>query len=188
MVLGHLHPRSGGYFRASTGLPAIADNNGRVIPILGFFSLYASQERFRRYVLSLDLRLLTIVHAWRTVGFAFVLLHMRDALPGLSAWPAGLRDIAMAITAPGILFALLKSPGIVKSIRFIWWHVLGLVNFVAAVGTGVLSSGTFATLYQQTVTSSPVAEIPLVLIPAFFVPLLAITHFAVIFKALKLRQ
>jgi len=38
------------------------------------------------------------------------------------------------------------------------------------------------------VTSSPVAEIPLVLIPAFFVPLLAITHFAAIFKALKLRQ
>ena len=188
MVRLHLHPRGGGYFRASAGLPAIADNNGRTIPILGFFFLYATQERFRRYVLSLDLRFLTIVHAWRTVGFAFVLLHMRDALPGLFAWPAGLGDIAVAITAPGILFALLKSPGFATSNRFIWWHVLGLVDFVAAVGTGVLSSGAFATLYQPTVTSSPVAEMPLVLIPAFFVPLLAITHFAAIFKALKLRQ
>ena len=187
MVSRHLHPRSGGYFRASTGLPAIADNNGRVVPILGFFFLYATQERFRRFVLSLDLRFLTIVHACRTVGFAFVLLHMRDALPGLFAWPAGLRDIAVAITAPGILFALLKSPGFATRNRFICWHVLGLVDFVAAVGTDVLSSGAFATLYQPTVKSSPVAEMPLVRIPAFFVPLLAITHFAAIFKALRLR-
>ena len=81
-----------------------------------------------------------------------------------------------------------EKPRLRQCNRFIWWHVLGLVDFVAAVGTGVLSSGAFATLYQPTVTSSPVAEIPLVLIPAFFVPLLAITHFAAIFKALKLRQ
>jgi len=119
VVCLHLHPRGGAYFRASTGLPAIANNNRHARPILGFFFLYATQERFRRYVLSLDLRFLTIVHACRTVGFAFVLLHMRDALPGLFAWPAGLRDIAVAITAPGILFALLKSPDVAKSNRFI---------------------------------------------------------------------
>ena len=177
-----------GIFERPPGSPPLPTIIAVAIPILGFFFLYATQERFRRYVFSLDLRVLTIVHAWRTVGFAFVLLHMRDALPGLFAWPAGLGDIAVAITAPGILFALLKNPGFAASNRFIWWHVLGLVDFVAAVGTGVLSSGAFAALYHPTVTTSPVAEMPLVLIPAFFVPFLAITHFAAILKALKLRQ
>ncbi len=167
-----------GIFERPPGSPPLLIIIAVAIPILGFFFLYATQERFRRHVFSLDLRLLTIVHAWRTVRFTFVLLHMRDALPGLFAWPAGL----------GILFALLKSPGFATSSRFIWWHVLGLVDFVAAVGTGVLPSGAFATLYQPTVTSSPVAEMPLVLIPAFFVPLWTITHFAAIFKALRLRQ
>lgn len=177
-----------GIFERPPGTPPLPTIIAVATPIIGFFLLYTTQERFRRYVLSLDLRVLTIVHAWRTVGFAFVLLHMRDALPGLFAWPAGLGDIAVAITAPVILFALLKSPGFAASNRFIWWHVLGLVDFVAAVGTGVLSSGAFATLYQPAVTTSPVAEMPLVLIPAFFVPFLAITHFAAILKALKLRR
>ena len=78
-----------------------------------------------------------------------------------------------------------EKPRFAKSNRFIWWHVPGLVDFVVAVGTDVLFLGAFATLYQPTVASSTVAEIPLGLIPAFFVPLLAIMHFAAIFKAFK---
>ena len=188
LLAGWFTLAAAGIFGRPPGYPPLPTIIAVGIPILGFFFLYATQERFRRYVFSLDLRVLTIVHAWRTVGFAFVLLHMRDALPGLFAWPARLGDIAVAITAPGIIFALLKRPGFATSNRFIWWHVLGLVDFVAAVGTGVLSSGAFATLYQPTVTSSPVAEMPLVLIPASFDSLLAITHFTAIFKALSLRQ
>jgi hypothetical protein len=164
-----------GIFERPPGSPPSSTIIAVAIPILGFFFLYATQERFRHYVLNLDLRVLTIVHAWRMVGFAFVLLHIRDALPGLFAWPASLGDISGAITAPAILFALLKSPGLATSSRFISWHVFGLVDFIAAIGTGILSSGA-------------VAEMPLVLIPAFFVPFLAISHFAAILKALKLRQ
>ena len=89
-----------GIFERPPGSPPLPIIIAVAIPILGFFFLYATQERFRRHVFSLDLRLLTIVHAWGTVRFTFVLLHMRDALPGLFALPAGLGDIAVAITAP----------------------------------------------------------------------------------------
>ncbi len=89
-----------GIFERPPGSPPLLIIIAVAIPILGFFFLYATQERFRRHVFSLDLRLLTIVHAWGTVRFTFVLLHMRDALPGLFALPAGLGDIAVAITAP----------------------------------------------------------------------------------------
>jgi len=89
-----------GIFERPPGSPPLPIIIAVAIPILGFFFLYATQERFRRHVFSLDLRLLTIVHAWGTVRFTLVLLHMRDALPGLFALPAGLGDIAVAITAP----------------------------------------------------------------------------------------
>jgi hypothetical protein len=177
-----------GSFERPPGEPPLPTMIAVTLPILGFFLLYATHSRFRQYILSLDLRFLTIVHAWRTVGFAFIVLHMRDALPGLFAWPAGLGDIAVAVTAPAITFALIKSPAFATSRRFIWWHVLGLVDFVVAVGTGVLSSGAFPALYQPAITTGPMGEMPLILIPAFFVPAFAITHFAALLKARHLRR
>lgn len=177
-----------GVFERPPGEPPFPTMVAVTIPLLGFFLVYATQERFRKYILGLDLKVLTIIHAWRMVGFSFIVLHMREALPGLFAWPAGLGDMAIALTAPLVVLALLKGPHFATSSRFIWWHVLGLIDFIVAVGTGVLSSGAFPALYQPSVTTAPVAEMALVLIPAFFVPFLAITHFAAILKSLHLRR
>jgi hypothetical protein len=60
--------------------------------------------------LSLNLRFSIIAHAWRTLEFAFVLLHMRDALPGFSTRRAGVDDIPLSINQPpvaGRTFALI---------------------------------------------------------------------------------
>ena len=45
------------------------------IPIALFLAGYAGVAAFRRFVLSLDLRLLVIVQSWRVVGAAFFFLY-----------------------------------------------------------------------------------------------------------------
>lgn len=179
-----------GAFDHPPGDPPLPTLLAIIIPILGFFGLYAVNGKIRDFVLGLDLKTLSIFHAWRTLGFGFVLLHLQGALPGLFAWPAGLGDMAMGITAPFIVFALLRSGSFATSGRFIWWHVMGLIDFIVAVGTGVISSGAFPALYAASATTavSPIDVLPMILIPAFIVPLLALTHFAAILKSLHLRR
>lgn len=179
---------SAGIFERPPGELPLPTMIAVTLPIAGFFLLFATQKGFRRYILSIDIKLLTIVHAWRTIGFVFIALFLQDSLPGLFAWPAGLGDIAVALTAPFILAALIKTPSFAASGRFIGWHALGLLDFVLAVGTGILSSGGFPAIYQPAVSSGIIDEMALVLIPAFLVPFLAITHFAAILQALKLRR
>ena len=68
------------------------------------------------------------------------------------------------------------------------WHAVGILDFVVAVGTGVLSSGGFAAIYQPAVTMAPTTVMPLILIPGFFVPLFTITHLAAILKSRRLAR
>ena len=46
-----------------------------LIPVAIFAAGYIGVAGFRRFVLSLDLQLLTIVQAWRVVGTAFFFLY-----------------------------------------------------------------------------------------------------------------
>ena len=179
---------SRGAFQMPPGTPPLPTMLAVVLPVAGFLGLYATSAGVRDFVAGIDLRLLTVIHAWRTVGFVFIVLHLRGALPGLFAWPAGLGDIAIAVTAPYIAWRLGAKPDFAASGRFVTWHALGVLDFVVAVGTGVLSSGAFSTIYQPAVTTEPMSAMPLILIPGFFVPLFTITHLAAILKSRRLAR
>lgn len=157
-----------------------------VPPILAFLALYGASVRFRRFVLSLDLRLLTMVHAWRMVGFVFLVLYGYRMLPGLFAWPAGLGDMAVAATAPLVVIALVERPEFARGRAFVTWHLLGLLDFVVAVATGILTSGGFPQMVGDTVSSAPLVALPLSLIPSFVVPLFVILHLSALLQARQL--
>src|ERR1700731_1688521 len=53
------------------------------------------------------------MQAWRWAGFRFQTLYTYGVLPGIFAWPAGLGDMAVGVTAPLVLAALLRRPGFV---------------------------------------------------------------------------
>jgi hypothetical protein len=174
-----------GLFANRPGLPPFPILIGAAGPILLFLVAYWLSAPFRAFVLSIDLRLATAMQAWRAGGLAFLALYAHGVLPGSFAWPAGLGDIAIGITAPWVMLKLLRVPGFAKSFIFVAWNLLGMLDLVVAISTGGLSSA-LATGAPGEVTTAPMAFLPMVLIPAYLVPLFLMLHLAALFQARSL--
>src|SRR5260370_30492326 len=153
--------------------PAVALGLAAVGPVVVFTFCYLTSVRFREFVLSLNLRLLTLAQTWRIVGFVFVILYGQGALPGVFALPAGWGDIAIGITAPVVAWYW-REPFPRKT--FIAWNLLGSLDLVMAVSLGVLASATPLGVLAGDVTTRLMGKFPLSLIPTFVVPLCLIFH------------
>jgi len=138
-------------------------------PIAIFTTWYLGSRSFQQYILSLNPKTLTIVHSWRLVGIVFLVLSTYRILPEFMALPAGWGDIAIGATAvPAALW--LGRPS--HKASFIVWQVLGTMDLVTAISLGALSRF----IDPQGIPTTPMAVLPLSLIPAFAVPLLLILH------------
>ncbi len=166
----------------SESRPPIPLGLAAVIPVAVFAFGYLTSVRFREFVLSLDLRILTVAHTWRVGGIVFLILHQQGALPGVFALPAGWGDIAIGITAPVIAWYW-KPP--FPSKAFVVWNVLGSLDLVMAVSLGVLASATPVGVLAGDVTTRFMGRFPLSLIPTFFVPLLLIFHLISLLRVRK---
>jgi hypothetical protein len=151
-------------------------------PIIVFVGGVWTSRRFREFVLAGDLRLMMGIQAWRFAGLGFLALYTYGILPGMFALPAGVGDIAIGVTAPWILLALIRQPSFAASKTFVVWNVLGILDLIVAIGTGALSSGLAAGVAGE-ITTAPMAQLPLVLIPAFLVPIFLMLHMAALFQA-----
>jgi hypothetical protein len=147
-----------------------------VVPIVIFSVWLAASESFRRFTLSLNPRVLTLLQSWRVLGVVFAVLGARGVLPAIFALPAGYGDIAIGITAP--LAALWLA--VARHRRgFVAWQVLGIADLVTAVGLGT----TAQLLSPGSIPMVAVTVLPLSLIPTFLVPLFLIMHLICIAQA-----
>jgi hypothetical protein len=158
------------------------------IPVALFLAAYVLSARFRGFVLSQDIRTLTMMQHWRVLGFAFLALYAFDALPALFAWPAGLGDVAIGFAAVFIVARMDRDPDYARSRGFIRFHFLGLLDFAVAIITAGLSAGAFPGLISNGITSAPMDVWPLNLFPSFFVPAFIILHLTVLLKVRELRR
>lgn len=181
---------SQGAFVANPGSPPLPIFFGVAIPLALFLTAYFGSKSFREFILAADLRLVTAIEAWRWGGLGFLSLYANGVLPGLFAFPAGLGDMAIGVTAPWIVLSLIRNPLFASSRRFVIWNILGIVDFVVAVSTATLSSGIFPaiTALNGNVTTSAMTRLPLVLIPAFMVPFFTMLHLAALFQARQLAR
>jgi hypothetical protein len=175
---------AGGAFARSPGAPPLPLLIGATAPILVFLGAYWAWPAFRARVLSLDLSLATAIQGWRAAGFGFLALYAYGILPGVFAWPAGLGDIAIGVTAPWVALALIRRPDFATSRNFVAWNLLGILDLVVALGVGGLSS-IFATGAAGEVTTRPMTQLPLLLIPAYLVPMFVMLHLAALFQAYR---
>ncbi len=159
-----------------------------VIPVAVFVAAYALSDRFRGFVLSRDIRTLTMLQHWRVIGFAFLPLYFFGVLPGLFAWPAGLGDVAIGLTAAAIVARIGRDPGAATSPGLVRFHLLGLLDFAVAIVTAGLSAGAFPALIGDGPTSAPMDVWPLNLFPSFMVPIFIIMHLTVLLKIRHLRR
>jgi hypothetical protein len=181
---------SQGAFVGSAGSPPLPIFFGFAIPLVVFFAAYFGWTAFRTFILGADLRLVAAIQAWRWGGLGFLTLYAKGILPWLFAFPAGLGDMAIGVSAPWIVLSLVRQPLFAASRRYAIWNILGIVDFVVALSMGTLCSGAFPGITRLigNVTTGPVAQLPLVLIPAFMVPFFTMLHLTALFQARQLAR
>jgi hypothetical protein len=153
-------------------------------PIL-FVIAYSLSTYVRTVSLSLDLRLLTAMQAWRIIGAMFLVLMTFRLLPGVFAWPAGIGDVIVGAYAPFVVLAISRrSQGWHKHVVLL--NVLGLLDFVGAIAGGLLGGRSPIGILGSDVTTDILQQLPLSLIPTFAVPFWIILHIVSLIKVRKL--
>ena len=173
-----------GVFAPDPDQPPLAFLLSIIGPPILFAIAYASSSTVRKLSLSLDLRLLTAIQAWRLVGVMFLVLMSFGLLPSGFALPAVIGDIIVSAYAPFVVIAISRQSPCWHKHAFVL-NVLGLLDFVGAIGGGVLSGGTPIGKLRAEVTSDIMQQLPLSMIPTFAVPFWIVLH---IISLIKLRN
>jgi hypothetical protein len=125
----------------------------------------------------LDASALAVVQTFRVGGAVFLIAWTQGSLPAGFALPAGIGDIAVGLAAPFVAGALVAGKPYAPRL-FRAWNILGLVDLVVAVSSGIAHSrtplGFLATATGP--TTDLVARYPLSLIPTFLVPIAVMLH------------
>lgn len=119
------------------------------------------------------------IHAGRVLGVAFLLLYSAGRLPFTFAHSAGWGDIVIGVLAMPVMWAVQRR---VTGWRWITgvWNTLGMADLLVAVTLGVGSApGSLVRFNFEAPGSGAIVAFPWVLIPAFFIPLLLLTHIAI---------
>ena len=159
-----------------------------VVPVAVFLAIYALSDRFRGFVLSQDIRRLTMLQHWRVIGFVFLPLYIFGVLPGLFAWPAGIGDVAIGLAAAAMVARIDRDPGAATSRALVRFQLFGLLDFAVAIVTSALSAGVFVELVAAGPTSASLEVWPMNLFPSFIVPIFIIMHLTVLLKIRHLRR
>ena len=107
------------------------------------------------------------IQVFRLIGFVFLILWARGTLPAIFAFPAGIGDIIVGLTAPFVaLLFYLKKPYSRK--LAIWWNYLGIADLVIAISVGILAFSRPIPFIPITPTTELMSLFPLVMVPLDF--------------------
>jgi hypothetical protein len=176
-----------GAFVGPPGRPPVAIGIGVSAPLMLFFVWLRLSRSFREFVLSIDLRLIAAMQAWRWAGLGFLDLYAYKVLPALFALPAGLGDMIVGFTAPLIILGLVRQPGFAAGGTFIRWNIFGILDLLLAVSLATVST-LLATGAPGEVSAAPMATLPLLVIPGFLVPFFLMLHTAALMQSRQLRR
>lgn len=171
-----------GAFVGRPGAPPLAMAAAVAAPLLVFFAWLRLSRSFREFILALDLRLIAGIQAWRWAGLGFLSLYAYRVLPAVFALPAGLGDMAVGFAAPWMILGLVRQPGFAASRAFIRWNVLGILDLVVAVSIAALSAA-LSTGAPGEISTAAMASLPLLVIPAFLVPIFLMLHIAALLQS-----
>jgi len=124
-------------------------------------SLFANQQHLIR------------LNVWRLEGIVFLVLMFNRQMPALWALPAGIGDIAVGATAFRVANQLATPAGRQVAVVF---NLFGLADLVVAVALGMTTNIGPLQVFHTIPTSELVTHFPLVLVPAFLVPLAFALH------------
>lgn len=150
---------------------------GLTILLIGSAAVF---DRFRGWLLALDVRAVLALHLTRFVGFYFLFLHSRGELPYGFAVPAGWGDILVASLA---FLILLRVPNPeLKPHLLVGWNLLGFVDLLMVVGTAARLA------MAEPGSMQALLRLPLSLLPTFLVPILIASHILLFWRIRGVNQ
>ncbi|MDB6068163.1 MAG: hypothetical protein JWR26_4371 [Pedosphaera sp.] len=165
-----------GHFQGGLASPPLPMGLSILVPFSLFVLSYWRIDSFRAFARALDLRMIVALHISRIIGLDFVIRHLQGQLPAAFAYPAGLGDALIALTAVPLLLAMsAKTPSVRK--WFVAWNILGIIDLVLAVALGILHSvSSFGILAGSGPTTLLMTQFPRSLVPTFLVPIFILLH------------
>jgi hypothetical protein len=89
------------------------------------------------------------------------------------------------VLLPLVIVALRRQPAFAAGRLFWFWNLLGILDLVVAVILGALSSVLGIGISTE-ITTFPMGQLPLVLVPTFLVPVFVMLHLASLLQARRL--
>lgn len=152
-----------------------------ILPVVLLSILVLRSPSLQQALRTIPLSMLIGVNAIRILGVTFLILYAAGRLPAPFALVAGWGDIAVGLAAIPVAW-LVHKKGAGARVVVLIWNTFGLLDLVAAVGLGAISSPGPLRLIFAEPGSAIMTTLPWLLIPGFLVPLLASTHLAVFYR------
>ena len=153
---------------------------GVFLPILAGLALWRAPF-IRRAVEAVPLSWIVGVQAYRMLGVIFLVLYASGRMPAAFALPAGIGDIFTGLAAPIVAIAYARRlPGAERLV--LSWNLFGLLDLVIAVTMGFLTSPSPLQLLSLDAPNELISAFPMVMVPAFAVPLSVLLHLASLAK------
>jgi hypothetical protein len=160
---------------------------GIVVPIVLGVWLFLRSKTVQGLVDAVPQSWLVSIQLYRALGVIFVILYASGQLPGLFAWPAGLGDITVGLSAPVVARMYSRDPArygrLVRA-----WNIAGIIDLVVAIGTGFMTSPSPVQLLGLDRPNELITAFPLVLVPVYLVPLSILLHLASLAKLRRSTQ
>jgi hypothetical protein len=145
------------------------------VPVILGLGLLTSSQRIASLLEATPPAWLVGLQVYRVLGGIFLVDWMRGLLPGAFAVPAGIGDIIVGLLAlPAAVWVASGTP-IGRRVGT-WWNLLGLADFVVAIGMGMTTSPGRFQLFALDHPNAQIGTFPTVMIPAFAVPNSIILH------------
>ncbi|HEX6137619.1 MAG TPA: hypothetical protein VF059_08165 [Casimicrobiaceae bacterium] len=171
----------------ATGAGPIGVGIAVALPLVVFAVALLHPRLLAPAVASIPLQRLVAIHAVRILGAFFVLLYAAGRLPAPFAPFAGWGDVIVGITALPVAWLVATRARGWRPVTLLW-NVFGALDLADAILLGVTSSpGAPFRLFFGEPDTTIMSGLPWILIPAYLVPLLALTHVAIFVRLARAR-
>lgn len=148
------------------------------IPALALGAIWWGSPAVQKLSNRIPLSALVGVQVFRLVGLAMVWSTVLGRLPPLFGWVAGMGGVLVGASAPWVARGLARGlPSAMVRARF--WNLLGLGDILLAMVLGGMSGPGPHQVLSLDFPSAAATAFPLVVTPAFLVPLALLGHFLV---------
>ena len=168
------------YFSASdTGLPVLPF--GLLIPLIAAIAAFWLSGNVASLVSAIPLPWLVAAQVYRVAGGVFLVLWADGRMPWQFALPAGIGDVVTGVAAVVLAIQLARKAAGARSAVYAWC-LFGIADLVVAVTMGALTAPGLPHLLALDAPNVLITAYPLVMAPAFAVPLALMLHGLVLWR------